>query len=119
MQVYSIQVLRGICALLVVWAHSYGSVNDLYPGLGTELFSFGFVGVDIFFIISGFIIAYVTQSKREQHSLTFLVKRFFRVVPLAWLAIITFGFTSGYSLSDMFQDTNFIKNIFFIILCFI
>ncbi|PSV21829.1 hypothetical protein C0W44_06380 [Photobacterium leiognathi subsp. mandapamensis] len=113
-QVNSIQVLRGICAILVVWVHSYNWVDDVYPSMGRNLFSFGFIGVDIFFIISGFVITYVTVSKKEQNVSVFLIKRFFRVVPLAWLAIITYGFVSGYSIKDLLHDPSFIKSLFFI-----
>ncbi|MDD1829710.1 acyltransferase family protein, partial [Photobacterium sp. ZSDE20] len=113
-QVNSIQMLRGICALLVVWAHSYIWVDDVYPNMGQNIFSFAFVGVDIFFIISGFIITYVTDNKKEQVATLFLIKRFFRVVPLAWVAMLLYGFASGYSISDLFNNNDFIKSLLFI-----
>jgi len=113
-QVNSIQMLRGICALLIVWAHSYNWVDDVYPNMGKNLFSFAFVGVDIFFIISGFIITYVTENKKEQVATLFLIKRFFRVVPLAWVAMLFYGLASGYSISDLFNNSDFIKSLLFI-----
>jgi peptidoglycan/LPS O-acetylase OafA/YrhL len=51
----------------------------------TGTHNYGGVGVDIFFVISGFIIYFVTR-KNSQH---FLMKRAIRIVPLYWLS--TFG----------------------------
>jgi len=113
-KVDSIQVLRGVCALLVVFTHSYNWVDDVYPSMGKNLFSFGFVGVDIFFIISGFIITYITRNKKKQTISLFLIKRFFRVIPLAWVAILFFGLASGYSIQELFHNSEFIKSLLFI-----
>lgn len=80
----SIQYLRGIAALLVVFAHfqvqlaRYGSDQFLVN------LNFGAIGVDLFFIISGFIIYYITSSKSIS-ALPFLIDRAIRVVPLYWL----------------------------------
>ena len=49
------------------------------------LLGFGSWGVDIFFVISGFIMMYVTENNHKH----FLLKRIIRIVPLYW--IITFG----------------------------
>lgn len=80
-----IQTLRGISALLVILFHS----NALTINYGQEpswakilLGSFGEAGVDIFFVISGFIIATVTPLGSGIKE--FLIKRAIRVVPLYW-----------------------------------
>ncbi len=114
--IYGIQFLRGICALLVVWNHSYNWVDDIdrYARLGSRMFKFGFVGVDLFFIISGFIIVLVTQNQKDQQATIFLIKRFFRVVPLAWICLLAYGLFSGFSLTQIFSDKNFIKGLLFI-----
>jgi len=54
----SIQFLRGIAVLLVVAFHFRQYINSVYAqsDLGDRLFGLGEVGVDIFFVISGFII---------------------------------------------------------------
>ena len=57
---YSIQILRAIAAFAVALAHIHG---DLQNHMGISLmpvFSLGAVGVDIFFVISGFIMVYVS-----------------------------------------------------------
>jgi peptidoglycan/LPS O-acetylase OafA/YrhL len=68
----SIQALRAIAATSVILVH--------IPFIGKGAF-----GVDIFFVISGFIICYISSLNSEN----FLLKRIFRIVPLYWLG--TFG----------------------------
>jgi len=67
----SIQMLRAIAALAVVFFH-------------LPLFRNGDWGVDIFFVISGFIMAMVTTQSGSH----FFTKRLIRVVPLYWLGTI-------------------------------
>jgi peptidoglycan/LPS O-acetylase OafA/YrhL len=72
----TIQILRGIAALGVVYDHcaTEGGFNGLKHT--------GAWGVDIFFIMSGFIIAYIVSKNTEN----FMIKRIFRVVPLYFIA---------------------------------
>ncbi|CAG8863166.1 hypothetical protein PS627_00102 [Pseudomonas fluorescens] len=82
----NIQALRFFAALSVVFAHL---LLARYSGIGvpTDLFSIGAFGVDIFFIISGFIMAFVSKGMKGspyEKSIDFLVRRVFRVVPLYW-----------------------------------
>ena len=76
-----IQYLRGIAALMVVWHHSSSQIpalNRFFPG------SSGAHGVDLFFVISGFIMA-VTTTGAGLTPLQFLRRRVVRVVPLYWI----------------------------------
>lgn len=59
---YSIQFLRGIAALLVVMAHTAHKGN-IYNTETLSWFHIGGSGVDLFFIISGFIMCYTTHNK--------------------------------------------------------
>lgn len=68
----SIQYLRGLAALAVVAMHT----GWTYSGIGAA-------GVDVFFVISGFIMVHV--SRREVTPTVFLRARVLRVVPLYWL----------------------------------
>jgi len=70
----SIQVLRGLAALLVVGFHL------------TPRFAVGSAGVDIFFVISGFIMGMVGKNERPTQ---FLIKRLSRIAPLYWLVTAT------------------------------
>ncbi|MCA4963565.1 acyltransferase family protein [Pseudomonas sp. Y24-6] len=97
----SVQMLRAIAALAVVFFH-------------IPLFRNGDWGVDIFFVISGFIMAMVT-AKSGSH---FFIKRIIRVVPLYWLG--TFGvFAVALLLPSLLDNTTadgvgLLKSLFFI-----
>jgi peptidoglycan/LPS O-acetylase OafA/YrhL len=79
----SIQYLRGLAALLVVIYHLEAPLQRLgYKGPWLIGLS---GGVDVFFVISGFIM-WVTTRNRSNSPRLFLVKRFIRIVPLYWLA---------------------------------
>lgn len=82
----SIQCLRAIAALSVVVVHA----SDHAAGLSGnrhfgEVATIGAAGVDVFFVISGFIM-YVTACSRPITGLHFLADRFSRIVPLYWVA---------------------------------
>ncbi|GLK47302.1 acyltransferase [Brevundimonas intermedia] len=85
-----IQVLRCVAATGVVVAHAVDlSAGRL--GLGTVLAGgpwedFGAAGVDLFFVISGFIIATTTRGQTGLRAAgAFLWRRFRRVAPIYWL----------------------------------
>ncbi|EAW1825436.1 acyltransferase [Salmonella enterica subsp. diarizonae] len=89
----SLQALRGIAALLVVLFHYRGFLNDGAKGNPTiwdKVFSPGIIGVDIFFIISGFIMVYTTWNyMRGKASLVrFLLNRVIRIIPLYYLCLV-------------------------------
>lgn len=85
-----IHYLRGIAALIVVLFHFRGTLNNIYsdPDLGKNLLQAGASGVDIFFMISGFIIVIATQNVKANTPSAFLLRRVFRIYPaliLCWL----------------------------------
>ena len=87
MRILTIQYVRGLAALLVVIAH-----NSVFLGEYWVNHIPGALGVDIFFIISGFIMAFITCQVPEGAG-TFLIKRFFRIWPplfVVWLASLIF-----------------------------
>lgn len=75
---YNVQVLRAVAALLVVHAHAANSA-----GLGLA-WTGGAHGVDLFFVISGFIIAYVASLDTDQ----FMTRRLIRIVPIYWASTL-------------------------------
>lgn len=78
-EILSVQYLRAVAALLVVFYHA-----RQFPGfeaaVGTTV---GKAGVDIFFVISGFVMA-VTAGRANYPALRFLERRILRIVPLYW-----------------------------------
>jgi exopolysaccharide production protein ExoZ len=80
----SVQYLRGIAALMVVWHHSF-NLPGIRDVLGAP--SFGAAGVDLFFVISGFIMV-VSTFGRSITPREFMASRIIRVVPLYWCATL-------------------------------
>lgn len=81
-----LQILRFVAAFAVVLFH-VGSAYQIKWGYGSNVFAIGAAGVDIFFVISGFIIAYTTDATRGAWH--FCKRRLVRIVPLYW--ILTLG----------------------------
>ncbi len=88
-KVKSIHYLRGLAALMVVFYHLKATLNDVYAqkDLGDILFNSGAFGVDLFFIISGFIICYATEKKESSMPLKYTLRRFFRIYPLLFICL--------------------------------
>ena len=83
----TIQVLRAIAALMVVAYHAFDMWAVRITQSSGEYWTNGAAGVDIFFIISGFVM--VVSSRRllsePRAWLTFMRHRIVRIVPLYWL----------------------------------
>lgn len=78
----NIQLLRGVAALMVVVFHL---VVQMQPfGFDGSQVSFLQGGVDIFFVISGFIMVHVSRE-RERSGGQFMADRIIRIVPIYWL----------------------------------
>jgi peptidoglycan/LPS O-acetylase OafA/YrhL len=95
MKLNSIQFLRAIAALLVVYDHSLTLQNSYGTSWQQKFFNlsrFGCIGVDLFFVISGFIILFVANNYQgKSQGLYFLEKRFYRINPIYYiLTIIAF-----------------------------
>lgn len=90
--IFTIHYIRGVAALLVVLFHYRADLNNIYvqKDLGDLLFGSGMAGVDLFFIISGFIIVLSTKKKETNSVLKFIVRRFFRIYPLLILSVLSF-----------------------------
>jgi peptidoglycan/LPS O-acetylase OafA/YrhL len=82
----SIQSLRFFAASLVVITHITLNINERVFGRVGEYWMSGSSGVDIFFVISGFIMAYTTKVGGYLDWLKFISRRFIRIVPLYWIA---------------------------------
>lgn len=75
--------LRGIAILLVVLLHNFGFMN---------YFFFGWLGVDLFFVLSGFLITQILVDTvgRPHYLRNFYVRRMLRIFPLYYLLLIVF-----------------------------
>jgi peptidoglycan/LPS O-acetylase OafA/YrhL len=75
--------LRGIAILLVVVYHNFGFIN---------VFFFGWLGVDLFFVLSGFLITDILLKTvgKKGYLKNFYVRRMLRIFPLYYLCLILF-----------------------------
>ncbi len=83
--------MRGIAALAVVLFHYSGSIlPTLLPNPAKPVFSFGYLGVQVFFVISGFVIPYALQRSGYtwQDLGRFMARRFVRIAPPAYVAAL-------------------------------
>ena len=86
----SLQVLRAIAALMVVVSHLYGFDQRFFGGpVLPEVVQLGLAGVDLFFVLSGFVMVYITRYGYVQTGFVsaFLLSRVSRIYPLWWLAL--------------------------------
>lgn len=83
----TIQCLRGIAATMVVVYHCFPQLERM--GYGGSHFTPLSAGVDIFFIISGFIMLYSTARSSGRSGGAFLLNRAIRILPLYWLLTAT------------------------------
>ncbi|WP_420431335.1 acyltransferase family protein [Hyphobacterium sp.] len=87
-QLHSIQVLRGLAALSVVIGHLW-QVETRFLGeeLTSSVMLVGFAGVDLFFVLSGFVMVHVTRTLEtgSRNNAYFLYKRVTRIYPPYWV----------------------------------
>ena len=86
-----VQLLRFVAAMLVVSMHVTQAISIHITGSGTgHYWALGSAGVDIFFVISGFVMAVSTSPSpprvlsRLKAAWIFLKRRLLRIVPLYW-----------------------------------
>lgn len=82
-EIVSLQYLRAVAAILVVFHHVRNPSNGLFNPIAH--WNFGAAGVDMFFLISGYIMYAVA---RRDHPIRFLRRRIIRIVPLYWVATL-------------------------------
>jgi peptidoglycan/LPS O-acetylase OafA/YrhL len=86
-----LDALRAVAALSVCLYHCTGGMlPKLIVPAAKQAFSFGYLGVDIFFVISGFIIPYslVGKNHRVTGFFAYLKKRVLRITPPAYVSLL-------------------------------
>ncbi|MEQ1954784.1 acyltransferase [Mesorhizobium sp. CN2-181] len=115
--IVSLQYLRGIAAMMVVVFHAFDVFARFGAGDETEQFMVGLAGVDIFFVISGFIM-WTMAEKAYPSPGEFIRKRLIRIVPLYW-ALTLFLAAVALAKPDLlstavFDPAHFVASMLFI-----
>lgn len=111
-KLHTLQYLRAIAAIAVVYSHTVLQVDSYEPMLR----HFGDFGVDIFFVLSGFIMVYI--AKPADTPKKFMINRIRRVVPLYWFFLFLMAaimlFMPSLFKSSTFDIGALIKSLLFI-----
>lgn len=91
-----IQYARGIAALFVVADHCAAMMAfpEYHGASPSAALLYGYIGVPLFFVISGFVINIVSLDSQGRAAVTikdYFTKRFARIVPFMWLCIIAYA----------------------------
>ena len=111
---FDIQGLRGVAILSVILFH-------FFP----KFFPIGYLGVDLFFVISGFLITSIVSKELNEKKFSFklfFIKRIYRILIPILFVLIFFGIISFFILlpkdlnnfwNSILSTLLFIPNIFF------
>lgn len=112
----SLQYLRGVAALMVVYFHgvlqlqNFASVAGSFP-------LFGESGVDLFFVLSG-LLMWITTARSQTTPWAFMRKRLLRIAPLYWALTIAAGVAALLAptllKSTVFVTSHFVSSLLFI-----
>jgi peptidoglycan/LPS O-acetylase OafA/YrhL len=117
-RVFGLDVLRAIAVLMVLAAHTRFLLLPLLPW--TERLSiFGFLGVELFFVLSGFLIGGIIlktfpEAPTAQSLLSFWVRRWFRTLPNYYLFLVVnlvLWAALGHRLSGLLPYGAFLQNL--------
>lgn len=80
-----LDALRGVAALIVLYYHCFECFGyEIAEGTGlyTQHCDHGYLAVDFFFLLSGFVIAYAYDERRSMSFTTFAKRRLIRLHPM-------------------------------------
>jgi peptidoglycan/LPS O-acetylase OafA/YrhL len=116
---YSIQALRAVAAWIVVFHHYIQIFGEPYfnSSLSYLITNYGAIGVDLFFVISGFVI-YSSIDGKNITPLRFAIQRLARVAPAYWvftaISAITIIYAPYIMPSAKFDAVFMLKSLLFI-----
>lgn len=102
MRIKELDVFRGFAAMSVVLYHYTTFYNLKFSTDYQWNFSYGWLGVPVFFILSGFVISLTVN--RSSDALDFVKKRFIRLFPTFWICLLStliIECITGYFIKDL------------------
>lgn len=117
----SLDALRGWAIVGVVLVHSYYATQSFQDIKGGKFWQSGQYGVQLFFLVSAFTLCHSYFSQKETFKLKrFFMRRWFRIAPLFYLAILYYSYENFLSnrtalLFDLPVALTYLLNVFFLI----
>ncbi len=116
-KIFGLDLLRAFAIILVFIWH-YRMTGSL-PGLHW-LSPFAWIGVDLFFVLSGYLITFQLLQSSSNHSppsiKKFYIKRGFRILPAYWTVLALYflipGWSEGNGLPPLWKFLTFTQNFF-------
>jgi len=119
-----IDTLRGFAVLQVMLVHTAQSVLGLSPAIWSVL-NYGKTSIQLFFLVSAFTISLSLDRRGDENARTlkFFVRRFFRIAPLYYVALLwyflfrsaLYSFSVGHlQTAHGYTLTNILANVFFV-----
>jgi peptidoglycan/LPS O-acetylase OafA/YrhL len=117
---YGLDNLRAFAIIMVLLFHYSGWFK--HPSWFPNIFEFGWIGVDLFFVLSGFLISsqlFVQIKKEGTFSMRdFFIKRFFRIIPVYYFVVAIYflfpffsnDFGAGQQLPPLWKFLTFTQN---------
>lgn len=117
-KLYGLDHLRALAILFVFFYHYRIPIFD-HPDWLTDAAKFGWTGVDLFFVLSGFLISsqlFSQLKKGENISYKeFFLKRFFRIIPAYWVVVAVYFcfpfFHEREALAPLWKYVTFTQNL--------
>ena len=120
-RVFGLDALRAAAILMVVSTHAFPAIYQQMPAWFGLIGHGGFYGVELFFVLSGFLIGqilirYDLDLARAGTLVKFYLRRWFRTLPLFWLflglnVLLEVGFRSrSLSVSEVVSHGFFLRN---------
>ncbi|HYJ63150.1 MAG TPA: acyltransferase, partial [Parafilimonas sp.] len=112
MRLKEIDFLRGIAIILVLFRHHL---------ISNKLYQIGWIGVDLFFVLSGFLVSgLLFREYKKSHRINvrlFLIRRGFKIYPLFYVFILLTAFMERFvyghlNMRDFFSEAFFVQNYF-------
>ena len=92
-----VDALRGLAFFMVLGIHCVDASMysfHLIPEIHSKLFGIGRMGVQLFYLVSAYTLLSSSMQRRSLETypgVYFFIRRFFRIAPLFWLAIIAYS----------------------------
>lgn len=115
-----VNALRGLAILMVIACHAAVMAPhglDHLPAAFSAVVGSGARGVQLFFVASGFTMFYSLSRRKPlepRATLTFFLRRFFRIAPLYWLGLVGYSCWFYYMDGRTFTLANTLAEVFFL-----